>query len=142
MTNISTNTNTNTSSLATIMPSISKLGLPLAYLSDKELDEFPNLWRKRKGGKLSKAALALRAIARNQGIQTNKIRLLADGLSNPSNSIIDMNKKLMNKGLMIIRVEPLGVAPNEDFHHWFLVKAPIQKITVEMSSNDPLYETQ
>ncbi len=128
------------SNLATTMPSTSRIGLPLARVSEK-LDTYSLWWRKRKGGKLAKAALVLRAIAQNQGIKTNVIRNLADDCSNPADSIRDINKKLMNKGLMIIRMDPVGVAPNECCHHWFLVEAPNQQVPVKMSSNDPLYDT-
>ncbi|TKF14499.1 hypothetical protein FCV43_19645 [Vibrio genomosp. F6] len=129
------------SSLATTMPSASRVGFPLAHLSKKTLDGYSLWWRKRKDGKVAKAALVLCAIAQNQGIKTNEIRNLADACSNPADSIRDINKKLMNKGLMIIRMDPVGVAPNESCHHWFLIEAPIQQVSVKMSSNDPLYNT-
>ncbi|ANS87900.1 hypothetical protein VSVS12_04200 [Vibrio scophthalmi] len=127
------------SSLATTMPNTSRIGLSLAHVSEKTLDTYSLWWRKRKGGKLAKAALVLRAIAQNQGIKTDEIRNLADACSNPAHSIRDINKKLMNKGLMIIRMDPVGVAPNESCHHWFLVEAPIEQIKVHMASNDPLF---
>ena len=73
--------------------------------------------------------MILRAIATNQGIKTNEIRNLADVCSNPADSIREINKKLMNKGLLIVRMEPIGVAHNECCHHCFLVEAPIENST-------------
>lgn len=129
-------------STATTMPNASRLGFPLAHLSEQTLNEYSLWWRKRKNGRFAKIALVFLAIARNQGIKTDEIRNLADSCSNPADSIRDINKKLMNKGLMIVRMDPVGVAPNESCHHWFLVEAPIQQISVKMSSNDPLYKPQ
>ncbi|WP_269748134.1 hypothetical protein [Enterovibrio coralii] len=41
-------------------------------------------------------------------------------------------------GLMIVRVDPLGVPPNAAFHHWYLVEAPIQQVDRQMAANDPI----
>ncbi|WP_305406525.1 hypothetical protein [Photobacterium leiognathi] len=125
--------------LCKTMPNTSCIGLPLAQVSESFLKASEGWWRKRKDGKLSKASMILRAIAMNQGIKTDEIRNLADACSNPAHSIRDINKKLMNKGLLIVRMDPVGVAPNECCHHWFLVEAPIETVKVQMSSNDPLY---
>ncbi|MDW6002316.1 hypothetical protein [Vibrio mangrovi] len=119
------------------MPSISSLGLPLAHLSDATIRDYSLFWRKHRGLP-AKTALVLTAIAKNPGIKTNEIRSLARDCSNVPSLVDDINKKIMNKGLMIIRQEPVGVAPNESFHHWYLVQAPIQDVPVSMSVNDPV----
>ncbi|AJR09625.1 hypothetical protein C9J03_25900 [Photobacterium gaetbulicola] len=122
----------------TPMPNTSRIGLPLAHLSDKTINDYAkNLWQMRKN-KLSKTALVFMAIANQPGIRTNEVRPLANDCSNVPSLVDDINKKIMNKGLMIIRMEPVGVAPNEAFHHWYLVEAPIMQVPVEMAVNDPI----
>ncbi|ELA9241755.1 hypothetical protein QUO02_000875 [Vibrio alginolyticus] len=122
---------------STIAPSISRLGLPLAHLSDATISDYSLFWRKHRGLP-AKTALVFAAIAKNPGIKTNEVRSLARDCSNVPSLVEDINKKIMNKGLMIVRQEPLGVAPNESFHHWYLVQAPIQNVPVSMAVNDPV----
>lgn len=122
---------------ATPMPNTSRIGLPLARLSDKTISDYTLFWRKRKG-ELAKTALVFAAIAQNPGIKTNDIRRMARDCSNVPSLVDDINKKIMNKGFMIIRIDPIGVAPNESCHHWYLVKAPIMQLPVEMAVNDPI----
>ncbi|MBE8566811.1 hypothetical protein [Vibrio sp. OPT20] len=119
------------------MPSISRLGLPLAHLSDATIRDYSLFWRKHQGLP-AKTALVLAAIAKNPGIKTNEVRSLARDCSNVPSLVDDINKKIMNKGLMIVRQEPVGVAPNESCHHWYLVEAPIQNVPVGMAVNDPV----
>ncbi len=86
----------------------------------------------------SKTAAVLDAIASNPGITTDSIREYAR-CSNVPDLVFNINKKLMNKMLMIVRVEPLGCPPNAAFHHWYLIEAPIMDCPVGLSVNDPNY---
>ncbi|MFS1918728.1 MULTISPECIES: hypothetical protein [unclassified Vibrio] len=118
-------------------PSLNRVGHTIVKLTDKQFSNYSSLWRARKLGELSKTAQLLKAISDNPLSQTNALRHIVD-CSNVPDLVGAINKKLMNKGYMVIRLDPIGVAPNEDFHYWCLVEAPIVKIPVQMSSNDPL----
>ncbi|HGF7375728.1 TPA: hypothetical protein AB5C23_003434 [Vibrio cholerae] len=120
---------------ATLMPSSKRVGYPQVTLPSKTLDDYTLFWG-RNGN--TKTANVLRAVNGKQGITTDEIRAFAK-CSNVPDLVRAINKKLMNKGLMIIRIEPVCVAPNEAFHHWFLVKAPMMDVPVKMSVNDPIH---
>ena len=117
----------------TPMPSSNHVGHPQITLPKKTIDDYALFWGKNGN---SKTANVLRVINDNPGITTDKVRILA-GCSNVSDLSSAINKKLMNKGFMILRIDPIGVAPNEAFHHWYLVVAPIENVAVTMSVNDP-----
>ncbi|WP_435000179.1 hypothetical protein ACRZ5S_22460 (plasmid) [Vibrio scophthalmi] len=89
-------------------------------------------------GKVTKSALLLKAISDNPYAQTTTLRNLAN-CANVPDLVANINKKLMNHGLMIVRIEPVGVPRNADFHKWCLVKANITHIPVQMSVNDPTF---
>ena len=118
-------------------PSLHRVGHPIVKLTEKQFSNVSGLWRSRKPGELSKTAKLLKAISDNPLSQTNELRQLAN-CSNVPDLVGFINKKLMNKGLMVIRVEPVGVAPNDDFHYWCLIEAPIMNVPVQMAVNDPL----
>ncbi|NVN82752.1 MULTISPECIES: hypothetical protein [unclassified Vibrio] len=118
-------------------PSLHKVGHPIVKLTEKQFTNYSSLWASRQAGKLSKTAQLLKAISDNPLSQTNELRQLA-GCSNVPDLVNSINKKLMSKGLMVIRVEPVGVARNDDFHFWCLIEAPIMNIPVQMAVNDPL----
>ncbi|QIR08054.1 hypothetical protein [Salinivibrio costicola] len=93
-------------------------------------------WLFYQGSRQTKMAKVFVAVADTPLINTHQIRMVTD-ISNPSDAIQAINKKLMNHGLMIMREEPIGVPPNGDFHYWYLCKAPIQTLPVQMADNDP-----
>ncbi|MGF1708890.1 hypothetical protein [Enterovibrio baiacu] len=121
----------------TTMPRQSSIGMPIASLCSLQLNNYCQLWPLRNG-RLCKTALVLKAIALEPGITTDKVRIKSEHCSNVPCLVDAINKKLMNKGLMIIRIEPVGVAHNEAFHHWYLVEAPIMNVPVQMAVNDPI----
>lgn len=112
-------------------------GLNIAHLSAQTIHNYCQFWEKRNG-KLPKIALAFKAIAENPGITTDDVRLIANHYGNVSNGVREMNKKLLDKGLMIERHDPLGCPPNAAFHHWYLVEAPVMNVPVSMAANDPV----
>ncbi|TKF29260.1 hypothetical protein [Enterovibrio norvegicus] len=120
-----------------LKPRPTSLGFNIAHLSNQTIHNYCQFWEKRNG-KLPKIALAFKAIAENPGITTDEVRLLANHYGNVSDGVRAMKKKLMNKGLMVECVKPFGVAPNEAFHHWYLVEAPIMNVPVQMAVNDPI----
>lgn len=124
----------NNTNVALPIPRSSSLGLPVYTLSNKKIDAYSLLWGKNG---TTKTANVLRAVNGNPGITTDKIRHIAF-CSNVPDLVRAINKKLMNVGLMIIRVEPVGVPQNCAFHHWFLVQAPIVTVPVSMAVNDPI----
>ncbi|MGF1707255.1 hypothetical protein [Enterovibrio baiacu] len=111
-------------------------GFPQVHLHQADVDRIKNLTWSKRNGKFTKTSLAFEAIALTQGITTDLVRLHA-GCSNVPQLVDDVNKKIMNLGLMIVRVDPLGVPPNAAFHHWYLVEAPIQQVDRQMAANDP-----
>ena len=119
-----------------IKPSLQQVGHKIVKLTDQQFDNHKSKWAS-KGGELSKTANLLKAISDNPLAQTNTLRALAD-CSNVPDLVRSINKKLMNSGLMVIRVSPPVGAPNENFHFWCLIEAPIMDIPVHMAVNDPL----
>ncbi len=111
-----------------------KNGLTPVVLPKKEILNLKSVL-----GNTTKKALTFEAVANNQGIRTNDIRDHAF-CSNVPQAAIDANKKLMNHGLMIICDKPAHKARNAAFHHWYLVQAPIHNLSVQMASNDPLFD--
>lgn len=118
-------------------PSLQQVGHTIVKLTNQQFDNHKTKWASKKKGKLSKTANLLKAISDNPLAQTNTLRVLAD-CSNVSDRVRSINKKIMNSGLMIIRVSPTTVSPSEDFHYWCLIEAPIVDIPVKMAVNDPL----
>ena len=110
-------------------------GYSLASISPQELDKLCLLWGKQGE---SKTALVLRAISSFQGITTDNVRAFAK-CSNVPNLVDSINKKILSKGLFVLRTSPVGVAPNAAFHHWYLLEVPITSCPVQMSVNDPIY---
>lgn len=86
----------------------------------------------------SKKAAVFRCIAQKPGVTTDVARI-SGNCSNIPDMVYSINKKLMNRGLMIYRESPKGVAPNAGFHHWYLVEAPIMQVDVAYASNDPRF---
>ena len=118
-------------------PSASQVRFQQVHLDEQTIENLAPLFGKQGQ---SKTSYVFRAIVNEQGITTNYIRMIAD-CSNVPSLVSDINKKLMNKGLMIIRIDPVGVPPNAAFHHWFLVEAPISNIYVDgLASNDPRFD--
>ncbi|OOF35287.1 hypothetical protein [Salinivibrio costicola] len=115
-------------------PRIEALAFEPITLSDRETDHLS--WLFYQGSRETKMAKVFVAVVDTPLINTHQIRMVTD-ISNPSNAIHAINKKLMNHGLMIMREEPIGVPPNGDFHYWYLCEAPIQTLPVQMANNDP-----
>lgn len=98
------------------------------------LDNYALFWGKNGN---TKTASVLKVIHNNPGITTDNVRYIAS-CSNVPDLVHAINKKIMNFGLMIVRIEPVGVPSNAAFHHWYLVYAPVMNISVSMAVNDPL----
>lgn len=114
--------------------SYKKNGNNVKILTEKEIKQFAMLFGKQ--GK-SKTAKVLETIATKPGVKTDEIRELAK-CSNVPSLAHNITVKLLNFGLMIHREAPRGMAPNEDFHHWYLIEAPIQDLPRHMAINDPI----
>lgn len=110
-----------------------KYGQTLITLSNKEIQSLLTPL-----GTDTKKALTFQAIAQQQGIRTDDIRLFAN-CSNVPQAAIDANKKLMNYGLMLHCVRPPHGSYNSGFHFWYLIEAPIEYVNVEMAVNDGLF---
>ena len=121
-----------------VKPSLKQVGHTTVKITDKQFNNWKTLWRTRSG-KISKTALLLKAISEHPLLQTNELRRLVD-CSNVPDLVRSINKKIMNKGYMVIRVAPANLAPNDDFHFWCLVEAPIMDISVKMAVNDPVLD--
>nr|AKN40950.1 hypothetical protein [Enterovibrio norvegicus] len=115
----------------------SNAGLSLVYLLETEVQRIKKIKWSKRNGKDSKMALVFESIALTQGVKTDAARRYAN-CSNIPNMVDNINKKIMSLGLMIVRVDPWGVPPNADFHHWYLVEAPIMNVPVQMAVNDPI----
>lgn len=122
------------------LPSRHQIGHAPVRLTEQQLDNYIGMWRRRKGGLPAKCALLLKAISDYPLIKTHEARRLADDCSNVPNQVALINRKLMNKGYMIIRIDPVGVAHNEDFHHWCIIEAPMMQLSVGMAVNDPILQ--
>lgn len=123
--------------MAHLYPRQTSVGQPFYKLTDKQYANVSTLWRSPNVKSLSKTALLLKAISDNPLSQTSVLRNMAN-CANVPDLVALMNKKLMNKGLMVVRMEPVGVARNADFHRWGLIKAPIAQLPVQMAVNDPV----
>ncbi|ENM8378397.1 hypothetical protein ND980_15535 [Vibrio diabolicus] len=113
-----------------MVQSTKKCGSYLVTLSNDEISSIS----KALGLKYKKT-LTFVAVAQKQGIRTDEVRLFAD-CSNVPQAAIDANKKLMNFGLMLVCDKPTYGASNSGFHYWYLVKAPIMYLPVDMAVND------
>jgi hypothetical protein len=84
----------------------------------------------------TKMRRAIEYVAHHSGELTHTVRS-ESGCSNISEAFRSANKRLLNKGLMVVCQPQKGKSKTQDVHQWYLIHAPIVKVEVQHASNDP-----